>query len=58
MEWEIGDFSADHLAPATIVSPNGRVKYSGIIDQKGEFRIIYQVEGDGIGEDETPFSFE
>lgn len=58
MEWEIGNFSADHLAPATIVSPNGRVKYSGIVDQEGEFLIIYQVEGDGIGEDNAPFSFE
>lgn len=41
--WKIGAFSASGYAPAEIVSPNGELTYEGIIDRRGQFRIIYRV---------------
>ena len=41
--WKIGAFSKDGYAPAEIVSPNGELTFEGIIDDKGQFKIIYRV---------------
>lgn len=45
MSWEVGDFSADGYATASIMSPNGMMKFTGIINRQGIFVVVYQIEG-------------
>lgn len=47
MFWEVGDFSREGYASATVSSPNGMQSYTGIVDGKGEFVIVFRVEGSG-----------